>query len=154
MVNTGVKTFDKTVIKTKEWLHTLEEMYPSLDDQGAYFLARAVLHTLRDTLNPEQNAHLSSQFPLLLKGIYYEDYHVRRKPFCFKKKEFYTLVRERFNKGIDAEHATKAVFYMLSLHISRGEFEHVRVEVPPDLREFFTSDFLPELKLGPPRKII
>jgi uncharacterized protein (DUF2267 family) len=50
------------------------------DRHHAYVALRAVLHALRDRLPPEVAVHLGAQLPILVRGIYYEGWHMAGKP--------------------------------------------------------------------------
>jgi uncharacterized protein (DUF2267 family) len=75
MSATGVTSLDHTVQETVIWLKPVEEELQLNNRQQAYNALRAVLHSLRDRIPPEVAIKLSAQFPILLRGIYYENWH-------------------------------------------------------------------------------
>lgn len=79
MSATGVTSLDHTVQETIIWLKAEEEL--QLDNrQQAYNALRAALHALRDRIPPEVAIKLGTQFPILLRGIYYENWHAAGTP--------------------------------------------------------------------------
>ncbi|ODA67141.1 hypothetical protein A7A08_01887 [Methyloligella halotolerans] len=71
MSATGLEVFDKTLQTTNSWLNEIGETVGP-DKQNSYHALRAVLFALRDRLPPEESAHLASQLPTLVRGIYYD----------------------------------------------------------------------------------
>jgi uncharacterized protein (DUF2267 family) len=78
MSSTGLEAFDKTLQITHVWLdEIMAELGP--DRQRAYHALRAVLHALRDRWPLNLAAHLGAQLPLLVRGIYYDNWIRSRK---------------------------------------------------------------------------
>jgi uncharacterized protein (DUF2267 family) len=71
MSATGLEVFDETLQKTSIWLKEIEQAIGP-DRHRAYHALRAVLHCLRDRLTVNEAAQLADQFPMLIRGIYYE----------------------------------------------------------------------------------
>ncbi|HET7410456.1 MAG TPA: DUF2267 domain-containing protein [Paracoccaceae bacterium] len=140
MPDTGLDIFDKAVQKSNEWLNELghnESIGP--DHQRAYHALRAVLWTLRDRLTVEEAFHLSSQLPLLLRGMFWDGYRPGDKPEKMKTPdEFLGRVQERLAQmnGPNADQATRAVFELLVHHIPEGEMAHVRQMMPKPLESY------------------
>jgi len=59
---------DRTVAKTYEWVHQVAERDDFDDLNRAYHVLRAVLHALRDRVEPNVAAHVAAQLPLLVRG--------------------------------------------------------------------------------------
>jgi uncharacterized protein (DUF2267 family) len=75
-----VAALDHTIQETNIWLKALGEKLHFTERHYAYSALRAVLHALRDRLTPEMAVHLGAQFPMLLRGLYYEGWHIAGKP--------------------------------------------------------------------------
>ena len=80
MSATGVTTLDHTVQETIVWLKAVEEELQLDNRQQAYNALRAVLHALRDRVPPEVAIKLGAQLPILVRGIYYENWHAAGTP--------------------------------------------------------------------------
>ena len=74
MSATGLDVFDKTLQTTNIWL---DEIMAKLgpDRQVAWHVLGAVLHALRDRLQIGLAVHLGAQLPLLVRGLYYDQWH-------------------------------------------------------------------------------
>ena len=74
MSATGLDVFDKTLQSTNIWLdEIMEKLGP--DRQVAWHVLSAVLHALRDRLQIGLAVHLGAQLPLLVRGLYYDQWH-------------------------------------------------------------------------------
>ena len=114
MSESHVAVLDHTVQETNIWLKAIAGQFYSDDRHHAYNALRAVLHALRDRLPPEVAVHLGAQLPTLVRGIYYEGWHMAGKP-----------TKER-NAREFADHVLKALppqFPMDPLTVTRGVFE-------------------------------
>ncbi len=80
MNETKVPVLDHTIQLTNVWLKKLGEEHHLGERHHCYSALRAVLHALRDRLAPEQAVHLGAQLPILVRGIYYEGWHLADKP--------------------------------------------------------------------------
>lgn len=140
MTVSHVSVFDETLQRTQEWLRELE-MIASLRNQSqAYSALRAVLHTLRDRLMPNEAADLAAQLPMLVRGIYYEGWKPAATPTRLKTREdFVQAVRAKLGRNSDINPlvAMQAVFSLLNDRITRGEIEDVRHAMPRELRELW-----------------
>jgi uncharacterized protein (DUF2267 family) len=76
MSSTSLEAFDKTLQIAPIWLGEIRaELGP--DRRRAHHASRAVRHALRDRLPLHLAAHLGAQLPLLVRGIYYDNWHPR-----------------------------------------------------------------------------
>ncbi|HLO85536.1 MAG TPA: DUF2267 domain-containing protein [Nostocaceae cyanobacterium] len=141
MTMTGLDIFDATVQKTMPWINELAKELGWDNKHQVFQGLRATLHTLRDRLTIEEAAHLGAQLPLLLAGFYYENWRPGGKQHKDRtKEEFLQHIRDYFRNidpNIDAEKTVRAVFKILSQHISPGEIEDVINMLPPTLRELW-----------------
>lgn len=78
MKQTGPESIDHTPQVVAEWLD-LPQDDPGRNDRGrCYRLRRETLHGIRDFLTVQAAAAPSAQLPLLLRGIFFEDWHPAR----------------------------------------------------------------------------
>ena len=88
MSATGLEVFDKTLQTTNIWLNEIMDRLGP-DRQLAWKALSVVLHKLRDRLPLELSAHLGAQLPLLVRGIYYDQFEPGRIPAdCRSPEEF------------------------------------------------------------------
>ncbi|MGP1356369.1 DUF2267 domain-containing protein [Roseicyclus sp.] len=138
----GLRIIDESVQAANIWINEVDYRAGWGDKQGAYRLLRAVLHALRDHLNPDEAAQLSAQLPLLIRGIYYEGYDPSRMPVRERSRErFVARVQEAFGGGSmgDAEHAIGAVLDVLDAHVSGGQMAQVRGTFTRRIRGLFAE---------------
>lgn len=141
MNTTGLEVFDETVQKTNAWLKGISEALGS-DRHRAYQALRAVLHCLRDRLTVEEAAQLGDQFPMLVRGIYYDAWRPAGKPEKIRScEEFLTRIAAHFGRShpVDPEKAARAVFQVLETHVSPGEIEDVIQTLPKDIRALWPA---------------
>ena len=102
---------DRTVAKTYEWLHQVAERDDPDDLNHVHHVLRAVMHSLRDRVEPNVAAHVAAQFPLLMRGIFFEGWHPAKTPMRMSLAEFLARVeKEAGLKGTsEAEEAVRAV---------------------------------------------
>ena len=136
MTVTGIRTFDSSIITTKEWLEDIKNEM-SLDDQEqAVEVTRAVLHTIRDRLTVNEAADFAAQLPMLLQGLYYHEWTPAGKPEKIRSRdEFLAKVSDRLMGRYSPEKAIKSVFNVLENRMSHGQIEDVKDTLPPEIRE-------------------
>jgi uncharacterized protein (DUF2267 family) len=132
----GLEVFDKTLETTHIWLgEIMEDLGP--DRQVAWKVLSIVLHKLRDRLPIGLAAHLGAQLPLLIRGVYYDQFEPAKLPTdCNSREEFVAEVEEWLAdaRPIDPDQAVRTVFKILSRHISEGQIQKVKEALPQSLR--------------------
>jgi len=133
----GLDVFDRTLETTHIWLNEImADLGP--DRQIAWKVLSTVLHKLRDRLPIGLAAHLGAQLPLLVRGVYYDQFEPSRLPTeCNSQEEFVAEVAEwlQDTRPVDPEAAVRSVFGVLSRHISEGQANKVREALPRGLRQ-------------------
>lgn len=145
MTQSGLETFERTLHETNIWMKELGELTHTRDRQRVYRLLKGVLHALRDRLTVEEAVQLGAQFPALVRGFYYEGWRPSDVPLRIRsKEEFLDKVRDNLRDIVDdpqtpveVEQATRAVFQVLSRHVSPGEIDDVRNMLPFEIRELW-----------------
>lgn len=141
MSASGLDVFDRTLETTHIWLNEIcNDLGP--DKQVAWKVLSTVLHKLRDRLTINLAAHLGAQLPLLIRGVYYDQFEPGKMPSEFRsREEFVTEVAEWLSdtRPVDPEEAIRSVFRMLSRHISEGQVSKVRDALPKSLRQMWES---------------
>ena len=140
MSSTNVDSLDRTIQETNVWLKAVTHRLEVDDRRFAFMALRAVLHALRDRIGPENAVHLGAQLPMLVRGLYYEGWHMAGTPTKERRKElFLDHVRWTFGPrvDIDAERVTRAVFDVLWEKIDPGEVAKVIKILPEELRDLW-----------------
>jgi uncharacterized protein (DUF2267 family) len=137
MSESGVAALDHTIQETNIWLKELAERLHLQDRHHAYAALRAVLHALRDRLTPETAVHLGAQLPMLVRGLYYEGWHMGGKPTGDRSaQEFADHVLKQLPPRfpMDPLTATRGVFEILWKRLDPGESAKVIDHLPLPLR--------------------
>lgn len=143
MTKHGIEVFDATLQKTYDWINDLMRILNSTDKQHAYLTLRATLHALRDRLPFEITVKLGAQLPMLIRGLYYEGWKPSNIPIKLKNsQDFIDFVAAHFANSnlfhkIDLELVVRAVFQVMSHHISPGEIDHLKQVLPPSISALF-----------------
>jgi len=133
-----LEVIDRTVIKTHEWINEVDRQAGLDDHHRAYQVLRAVLHAVRDRVEPNVAAHLAAQLPLLVRGIFYEGWDPAKTPVRMTLSEFLERVeREAGLKGTSAaEEATRAVIAVCWDELGEGTMGHLISVLPSDYAVF------------------
>src|SRR5437667_728181 len=122
MSSTGLDVFDKTLQTTNIWL---DEIAAALgpDRRVAWKVLSVVLHKLRDRMPIELSAHLSAELPLLVRGVYYDQFEPAKQPTDWTLDTFVEEVSKWLSdvRPVDPRAAIQAVFSVLSRHVPRGQ---------------------------------
>lgn len=152
---TGARVFDRTLQKTNTWLKEVMEIMDWQNRERALTALRASLHALRDILPLRENIHLGAQLPILMRGIYFENWHYHPEPLRIHTiGEFYELVREKLGQGggrfgtDEIRRFTRACIFVLTKHVSAGEVYDIKGMLRRNLRDLISISFeeLDELK--------
>lgn len=135
---TGVRTFDSSLETTLEWLRDVQDQMGLDDEERAFRVLRAVLHTLRDRLTVEEAAQFAAQLPMLLQGVYYHEWTPRGKPLKIRnRQEFLDRVADELMHEHDPAEACRAVFTVLERRMAGGEIDDVKSILPEPIRELW-----------------
>ncbi|HYG15052.1 MAG TPA: DUF2267 domain-containing protein [Bacteroidia bacterium] len=115
------------------------------DDTGmALRVTRAVLHAVRDRITPDDAVQFGQGLPMMLKGIYFDQYDISRTPVVIRstrrfleyiqdKNRFAAVSDFRYEDGVIR--ALQAVFTVLENHMSIGQVDHVLNLLPAEVCE-------------------
>jgi uncharacterized protein (DUF2267 family) len=139
MSATGLDVFDKTLQTTHTWL---DEIMAKLgpDRQVAWHALGAVLRVLRDRLPLGLAAHLGAQLPLLVRGLYYDQWRPSEQALKLRSvDEFLAKVSDGLAniRPVNSEEATCLVFQVLNRHVDPGQVAKVREALPEDVRRLW-----------------
>lgn len=136
----AISAFESTVQKSNGWIRELMDELGWDEPQRAYHGLRAVLHALRDRLPVVEAADLSSQLPMLIRGVFFENWRPSHTPVADRTREqFFEHVIDNFpdDRGVDAEELVRAVFWLLASHISEGEIDDIKSAMPKQFRDLW-----------------
>ncbi len=121
MNTSGLDAFDTTVQKTNAWLADLPDHLEIEDRDEAYRVLRAVLHAIRDQIGATENAQLAAQFPMLLRGLYFEGW----RPFAGDRAR----TREEFEELVLTKHGARP--YVDARTMMRAVADTMRRQIEP-----------------------
>jgi uncharacterized protein (DUF2267 family) len=126
----------RSVEKADAWLEQVAGQLGSDDRRLGYRVLRAYLHALRDRLTVDEAAQLAAQLPDLIRGIYYENWRPSATPVKYSGFADF-LERVAAEASLDGEpaaaEAVGAAAGVLRSHVSAGEIENIRAQLPEDL---------------------
>ncbi|SDF92726.1 Uncharacterized conserved protein, DUF2267 family [Limimonas halophila] len=143
MTTTGLDTFDTTIQETNIWLKQLMTELESDDRREAYHSLRASFHVLRDRLPPENAVHFGQQLPMLLRGLFYENWHIAGTPTTERHiAEFVNRTGEELPRtsGLEPEAALRASFAVMWDRMDEGEIHKTIRTLPAGLRDLWPRD--------------
>jgi len=141
MSATGLDVFDKTLQTTNIWLDDImKELGP--DRQIAWHALGAVLRALRDRLQIGLAVHLGAQLPLLVRGLYYDQWHPSDQTLKQRSAEEFL---DHVSKGltgirpVTVQDATRTVFAVLGHYLDPNQVEKVRQALPENVRAMWSA---------------
>lgn len=128
--------FDTSTQKANLWLKDVQLTARHLTRFQAYSALRAVLHTLRDCLQPGPASKLAAQMPLLIKGVFFDGWKAHLKPERLSREEFLERIRMKLRgqANVDPSLALEAVVRALYRRITPGELDAARGVLPAGVR--------------------
>jgi uncharacterized protein (DUF2267 family) len=136
MSATGLDVFDKTIHETNAFVKIVMRELDTDDRRMALGALRGALHALRDNLGVIENAHLSAQLPMLLRGLYYEGWVPEAGP---ARERHYADFLEHVARHLPPqlqrypEEAARAAFAALNERVDGGELAKLKGEMPREL---------------------
>lgn len=143
MTEMGISPIESSVQKTREWVDQVRDLLELETREDAYSCLRGVLHSLRDRLTVDQASHLAAQMPMVLTGMFFENWKPSGMPDKIKEPgEFLNRVRSEMmdRKNIDPRRATWGVWKTMEKYIAQGELNKLKAGMPEHLSNFFDFD--------------
>jgi uncharacterized protein (DUF2267 family) len=138
---TGLEVWDSSIQRTNTWLKELMQELNSGDYKKTYLILRSTLHTLRDHLPLDEAVYVGEQLPMLIRGMYFEHWHVKREPLPLRNRnDFLTAVSRHMARDgeiSNVETATRAVFRLLDRKATDGEIEDLQRVIPVTLLDLW-----------------
>ena len=135
MKSTGLDVFDTSIQRTHLWLKELMQELNWTDLRKTYLAFRCVLHSVRDQIPVSGAVTLGDQFPLLIRGFYFERWSPERNPSPSRTRNDFVAVLSQSlaHSGMEdanAENVARAVFRLLDRKVTDGEIEAVQHLMP------------------------
>lgn len=116
---------------TEGWLDDLMRNLAWHDRRRTWSALVAALHALRDCLGRDEAIYLGAQLPLLLRGFYYEGWHLHtHRPMG--RDAFLERIRDglKHDVAVDAEQVARAVMALLARRLPTAELEGTKAATP------------------------
>ncbi|MDN2568294.1 DUF2267 domain-containing protein [Aquibium sp. A9E412] len=142
MSDTTISAFTQAAQHAQQWVNELSDDLGGMAPRRAYRLMRSVLHAVRDWLSVEEMSDLSAQLPMLIRGLYYENWNPSAAPTWERSKaDFVDRIKQDFRDEPldDPEAAIAAVFRLLDRHVSPGEIRQVRQAMRKGLQNLWPA---------------
>lgn len=144
MERTVSHVFAESAAQGQRWLHEISEaMGGWMGDDYALQALRSALHALRDQLTIEQSAHLSAQLPMILRGVYYEEWSPEDVPARDRNEQRFLSRIPPYFRGkehaVDPGDVLRAVYTVLHRHISPGESEKIYDVLPREIKKYWPA---------------
>ncbi|MDP1731006.1 MAG: DUF2267 domain-containing protein [Devosia sp.] len=138
----GLEVFDRTLHISNIWLGEIMERI-GCDRHAAWHVLGTVLHAIRDRIPEGLAAHLGAQLPLLIRGLYYDQWRAGQELRKWRSLDEFTGVIGADFRGIetvDAVAAARAVFQVLNHHVDPGQVGNVRAAMPEEVRALWPEN--------------
>ena len=145
MALTGLQSLDATINKTQRWIAEVRDGLEIEDRERALAALRAVLHVLRDHLPLQAAVALGAQLPLLVRGMYYENWQPEAKhskPHSKTDVALLVAAELPWATESDLEKLTRTVFAVVRRHIAEDEFYKVLHILPRGLSELWGESLM------------
>jgi len=136
MSASGLDVFDKTLHITNTWLAQIMKE-TGKERHVAWHALGTVLRAVRDRVTTGLAAHLGAQLPMLIRGLYYDQWNPAQEPTKWRSRdEFLGVIAAGFRgmEGVDPAVAAQAVFRVLDHSLAPGQVDNVRSAMPEDVR--------------------
>jgi uncharacterized protein (DUF2267 family) len=137
MATNPITTFETSIDKTNLILKDIEQAYGWTKEQRnqSYLALRTVLHLLRDRLPVQESVQFAAQMPMLVRGMYFEGWDPSIVPIKLNREDFLFEVRRNFTFDFEGgpERLVRTVLQAMRRHVTAGEWDEVRDNLPKDL---------------------
>lgn len=131
-------TFEHTIVKSRGWIDDVAAELGIADPERAVHALRAGLHAIRDWLPVHEAVALGAQLPMLLRGLYYENWKPGAHPPGRDREAILAVVRgELARASLVAGDVLRAVIRVLMRHVSTGEVDHIVSVLPKPIAQLW-----------------
>jgi uncharacterized protein (DUF2267 family) len=139
-MTTGIDVLEKSEQETNIWLNEIGERLETPDRRKAFNALRATLHAVRDRVGADNALHLAAQLPLIIKGLFFENWRPSETPTREREKDtFLANVDAEITRGlgVEPERAVRAVLEVLADHIDQAEITKLQALFPENMRDLW-----------------
>jgi uncharacterized protein (DUF2267 family) len=137
MSTNGLDTFDRTTLETNQWLRIVMAELNTASRHQAYVALRASLHALRDRIGPDLAVHFAAQLPILLRGVFYEEWYPAETPTRERRLDDFLAYVESIlgsKSGLDPADAVRAGFAAIAWSMPSAEVLKLVDVLPHELK--------------------
>lgn len=142
MTAQGLEVIDHSAQLTHEWINELAERLGWASKRSALRLLRITICHVRDHLLVNEVAHVSAQFPIMIRGFFFEGWMPEQTPIKERSAiEFVSFIEGQMTGAEEyrGRDDIKCVFDLLNNRLSRGEVEDIRATLPADIRDLWPT---------------
>jgi len=140
MTTETARLFDHAVLGAAAWVDEVALELCSQDKHAAQRALRAVLHAIRDRLEPQEAAQLAAQMPALVRALFWEGWRPGRHSPRHAQAFLHAIGDEAQLHGTtEASFVLTSVMTVLRHHISPGEIEDVLTVMPAEVRALLSA---------------
>lgn len=143
---------DPSSLSIEKYIHELHDYINQLasdlghpeEKKRVMIIWRAVMHTIRDRIHISESLDLISPLPMILKGMYTMGWkYSETPPYDYETiEQMKELVKahqnkygeEKFDWGLPTEDIITITLNSLNRYFSEGQMEHVRGQLPKEVR--------------------
>jgi uncharacterized protein (DUF2267 family) len=137
MPTTGLHSLDSSIHRTNEWLSQLALDLGVRDKLVAFNALRAVLASLREVLPLSASAELAAELPLMVRGVYFDDWAPSREPL--HRGGLATRIGARLDAPMQSEPVMRATFVLLDSRLSRSVVATLKRELDDEARALWPA---------------
>jgi uncharacterized protein (DUF2267 family) len=142
---------ENNIHQAMDWIYAVEEAchWDEENQKKAVAILRAVLHALRKLLPLEQAAQLSTQLSLIIRGIFFENWHLHVVVSQeIKKGDFLASIAKALYpyQNIDPEETVRSVFRVLREKLAAGTLEDILKNMLKEIQDLYINPSPPEKK--------
>jgi len=138
----GSAHFEKYAEEGNRFINEVANELGINDRRQALRVTKAVLHAVRDRLPATDSIEFAQGLPLVLKGVYFDQYDISKTPVSIKSsEEFIDFIREKdrfgaindFQSPREVVSCLRTVFRVLEHRLDRGQVEQIAAQLPKDI---------------------
>jgi uncharacterized protein (DUF2267 family) len=138
--------FEEYINDTYDFIEAMASQLRTTDGDKALRITHAVMHAIRDCMPPPEAIRFGQEFPLLIKGLYYDRYDLFGSPLRVRRRDnFIDLVWDSvadpddFGSPNDVVKALQAFYHVLTRRLNKRQIIGMLRILGPDICEIMIS---------------